>query len=1027
MAEMLSAAWNVLSKCCTRRELDGTLNEQEQVPLSGREQIDDIGALLELLSPSGAASDGAQKKLCATASNSSETLGFSESLSRFGEPATTKPAASSARRCSVQNQTANKLHVTGPPANLSGANHGIPSRQRLVRAIPDQEGGSLSLAAQDTQTKVQDHLQSDSSENRFRWSCGVDGLPPSSNSSEDGALKAKELSEPLQGSTSMQCGCGSPPDGAAACSQGSRMIPGREGSSCAGDHSHHLDWNIQNKFSHVRMALSGGLTRAATLAFPAVQSLWVTSSPSYHRDRGLGSKVPNKSLLSWSGRFSLDSVKAAGWVASGQRFTLGGRHQHGPSKVVLDFPSNVRTIAQRADGGATEDGADGQGAIPASPTGKGARPAVSEPPASPDCHKVVNVGGKGSLAYFCLLGASVSRERSLSFKRRPLVTRPAGMPVHRVANSLGIVSLTGDSLGRKKQWCAVLKTAAETGQAEAQRVPGVPPHQKQLEHVLLLQLLQQQQSMALPPSALNSTQQVGVCRARSLWIGAVAQGLGFEAPAAAEFVTGELIKELLHRCASSETPLWVQKLDALTAERHMLETFKAVAGQLQQQQPQLGGHRDEDSSTYQTDRDTQASVTSPHAFQGLRRLREHRQLLRRRQLFLSGRASSALGNGLPTVEKCKEPCGFDSLTSGAVACLFLWDSDQQLLLVCHTGDVRAILAHPARRGKKETNPDYQVNRPLGQLTEAAAPAAKHHHLVQSFWGLQDSATEKASCFLGSAYDCVVLTREHSTADRDERRRVQGAGVFMSVSYTESPRIPQKAARKTSSESSLPDQGQSSEGLRPEVREGGPKFFCPCLLTPPLTATRSLGLCGGYQFGISSSPDIATVTLDPTLGFCFLLVATSSLWRIFTPQEAVDVVVAELWRQQRQLFEQQRRLFLKPHGSNPLCETPEGKGRTRQHTNDSTEHDVGKAGGWGSRRAHLQKAERFRKDDKGERDTEGAELAVGNNMEPVQSANLQLAADVLENRFCEEWTLQRESEPLADLGLLLLALKPSASF
>ncbi|KAL8275787.1 hypothetical protein Esti_000350 [Eimeria stiedai] len=1057
MAEMISAAWKEISKCCTRRELGGKLNEQKQVPCAGREQIDEIAELLKLLSPSAAASDGTKKEPSLTSSISIEDSGFLEGLNRSEESTTTKAAGLSVQKrngpgqssikldvagapldledeshripdserlvCASLSQSSTKRDVAGAPVDLEGESHRISSSEMLVCSSSAQDEGNPSLASQEFPTEIVDHLRSDFCRNRMRWSCRVDKLSPSLDSSDDMEREEKELSHPRRLLTSIQLGHGSFTDGATVCSPGSRVIPNRSESSCAGDDSQHVDWDSQNKFSHVRMALAGGLTRAATLAFPAVQSLWVVSSPTNRSDCSRGPEEPNKALASWNPQFSLDCVRAAGWMAKGQRFRLCEPQQHAPPETVLDFPTAIGTLEQRADADATKDGADAHEAVLCSPPENAALSAVSETSASSKSHQAVTTGEKGSLAYFCLLGASIGYERSLSFKRRPLVTRPAGMPLHSVANLLGIVSLTGDSLGRKKHWCAILKTAAETGLATAQRIPGMPPHQKQLEHVLLLQLLQQQQGMVLPPSALNSTQQVGVCRARNLWIGAVVQGLGFEAPSAAEFVTGELLKELLHRCASSETPLWVQRLDAITAERHMLETFKAVAGQLQQQQPHLGGHGDETSSRHQNDRVPQASVTSAHAFQGLRRLREHRQLLKRQQLFLSGRASSAVGDGLPTLEKCKKPYGFDSLASGAVACQFLWDSAQQLLLVCHTGDVTAVLAHPARREKRETNPDHQVV----QLTGEAAAAGKHHQHVHSSWSFHNSAAEEASCFLSSSYDCVVLTREHSTSDRDERRRIQGAGI---VSSTQSARFPQEAARRTSSESSPLGQWRSlhsSEASR-EVWEDGPKFFCPCVLTPPLTATRSLGLCGGHQFGISTSPDIATVTIDPALGFCFLLVATSSLWKIFTPQEAVDLIVAELWRQHRQHFEQQSRRFLRPHGSNPLHTANGGESsqHTRQQMDDSSEHDVGKVRGQGRRGANFQGAQHSRKDHEGEWDFEDVESAMGNNVQPMQSINLQLAADVLENRFCEEWTLQRELEPLADLGLILFALKPGAS-
>ncbi|KAL8453148.1 hypothetical protein Emed_001018 [Eimeria media] len=1003
-------AWEQISKCCTRRDLGGTLNQQEHIPCVGREQIDEIAELLKLLSTSSAAPDGAQKALCSISSTSDEYLGSSKRLNRSGESTTTKPADARVHQHNAKNQSVNKADVDEAPADLEGGNHRIISRESLACAGPDQNEGNLSSGVRHFQTEVLNHLQSDPSQTRVLRRYRADPSSLSPNSSDDGDREGNERPHSLRASTSIQLRRKSPPDEAAAFSPGSRMISDRVKSIRADDDSQHMSLGIQDKLAHVRGALSGGLTRAATLAFPAVQGLWLARSPSNYDDRDPDSKQPHNNLVSWSPQFSLDSSRAAGWMARGQRFGLDELKQHAPSKTVFDFPSSIRTIARRAHADATKDVADAREAGPTSSLKEAALHAVSEPSASSDCHQAVTAGSKGSPAYFCLLGASVGNERSPSFTRRPLITRPAGMPIHSVANSLGVVSLTGDSLGRKKLWCSVLKTAAETGLAATQRISGMPPppHQKQLEHVLLLQLLQQQQGMSLPPSALNNTQQVGVCRARNLWIGTVSQGIGFEAPSAAEFVTGELIKELLHRCASSETPLWMQRLDTLTAERYMLDTFKAdcwksclgqaakrnmsfamvraaVAGQLQQQQPQLGRRGDEDFSRNQSDRNSKASVTSTHAFQGLRRLREHRQLLKRRQLFLSGRASSALGDGLPTLEKRKTPCGFDTLTSGAVACQFLWDSEQQLLLVCHTGDVRAVLAHPERHKKKELTKDYQVDQ-LDRLAEAPVAAVEQHHHVRSSWSFQNSPAEVDNCFLASSYDCVVLTREHSTVDRDERRRVQGAGKSKTSPYIHP--------------SSCLDRQQA----------------CTELL-----ARRLFMLIKVASFTFKRA-------LDPTLGFCFLLVATSSLWKIFTPQEAVDLVVAELWRQQRQLFERQRRMSSKPFSSKPRHTVRDGKSerRTREHMDDSSEHDVGKARGRGHRGTYFPEAQHSRNDHEGELDFEDVKSAAGDDVQPLQSINLQLAADVLENRFCEEWTLQRESEPLADLGLILLALKPNAS-
>lgn len=190
----------------------------------------------------------------------------------------------------------------------------------------------------------------------------------------------------------------------------------------------------------------------------------------------------------------------------------------------------------------------------------------------------------------------------------------------------------------------------------------------------------------------------------------------------------------------------------------------------------MGGNASYSSTGHLPEQAAQGNVASPtHAFQGVTRLRKHRQLPRQRHLSLSRRASIATGEGPLRSHGRSRPCGFDSLTTGAVACQFLWDSEQQLLLVCHTGDVRAILAHPAQDRPKKDQPSLQEvgGQELAHFTAAAVAAGKHFQQQQSVsntWRIDSSRG-----LLGHSYDCVMLTREHSTLDCDERKRVQGAG------------------------------------------------------------------------------------------------------------------------------------------------------------------------------------------------------------------------------------------------------------
>lgn len=169
--------------------------------------------------------------------------------------------------------------------------------------------------------------------------------------------------------------------------------------------------------------------------------------------------------------------------------------------------------------------------------------------------------------------------------------------------------------------------------------------------------------------------------------------------------------------------------------------------------------------------------------------------------------------------------------------------------------------------------------------------------------------------------------------------------------------------------------------------------------------------------------------ERTTGLCFLLVATSSLWKIFSPQEAVDLVVAELWRQQRQHNEQQRQRqrFSKGRqsGHSRVGHQGDASQRGQHRLNGSSRRNTAKCGGAEQATSFEQFSQSEKKLQPG-MPAEGEELPGNEERQIAPPSNLQLAADVLERRFCEEWQLQREKEPLADLGFVLLALGPPAS-
>lgn len=190
----------------------------------------------------------------------------------------------------------------------------------------------------------------------------------------------------------------------------------------------------------------------------------------------------------------------------------------------------------------------------------------------------------------------------------------------------------------------------------------------------------------------------------------------------------------------------------------------------------MGGGDSNFSTRLRPDQEPHSNISaSTRALEGFNRLRKHRQVLRRKHPLLSERIRNVRGEGLTKPYSWGRPCGFDSLTSGSVACQFLWDAEQQLLLVCHTGDVRAVLAHPAqeRQNDDQAGLEHATGRDISHFTAAAAASGKRFQRQQ--WSRKDMQADPSCYSMSLTYDCVVLTREHSTLDRDERRRVQGAG------------------------------------------------------------------------------------------------------------------------------------------------------------------------------------------------------------------------------------------------------------
>lgn len=208
----------------------------------------------------------------------------------------------------------------------------------------------------------------------------------------------------------------------------------------------------------------------------------------------------------------------------------------------------------------------------------------------------------------------------------------------------------------------------------------------------------------------------------------------------------------------------------------------AVAIELQLQQAGMSGSVGSSERGWRDQELQSRTGASATALRGLMRLSRRRHLMQQTHKSVSGRIRSTSGDQTKNAPDWNRQCGFDSLSSGAVACQFLWDSEQQMLVVCHTGEVGAVLAYPARE-QPDDEPELQlpIARELTPFTAAAVAKEKKSQHQQS-----SKSAQKAQCkafSLSPMYECALLTREHSTMDRDERRRVQGAGKPAQSSFT----------------------------------------------------------------------------------------------------------------------------------------------------------------------------------------------------------------------------------------------------
>ncbi|OEH77754.1 protein phosphatase 2c domain-containing protein [Cyclospora cayetanensis] len=1056
---MLGAAWQTLSQCCTRRQLHDTLRQRQYYQRTDCEQIDELAYLLRRLQqPCPAKNENnldPVSKSCSTVGECSQPTKGSVVIVEQAPKASTaySPVRGSGSdswtpRESAEDAVFGRRKLT-PEEHVPGNTSASRSSNVLQPGDFESPAGNIENALSPSFLPRGNLVVSISRDlQKGSPSCSALGLVDPITTCTSTALGGVTDIEP--GESSFDCLSDD-------FSPATPSIPARLGDDNRNPQRHSAQYvmddepssvsgGVHRQFSRFCAAVSWGFERARTHAFPALECLWHAEEQDRQRDTSELFGGFKKGLLAWDPKASLDSLCSSKWrigktgsqsmapPAFEEQQPTQELHQHNASS------SRVNTINARTAIVAKGSNATSRALRVVSPHEVDDHASLRSANSS---DTGLNPASGGTFKSFCVLGATGGCEGSPSFRRRPMISRPSSMCVNNMKRLLGTASLTGDSLGRKSHWCSVLRSAVESGIKSAQQLPGKPKQQKHLEYVLLMQLLQQQQRMVLLPSSLNGTQQIGVCRSGNMWLGVVAQGIGFEAPAAANFVAGELLKELLGRCATSRTPLNVKRLDAETAEQYMLDSFHAVSTELQLQQAHVGANDGSPLIRFEPQQENyEARELLESALEARTDLQTQKWLMRQKHLNLSKRGGKkAMRDAGHKFQARGRSCGFDSTRSGAVACQFLWDAEQQLLLVCHTGDVKAILAHPvqerltAERMVSEHAGKHDFTHFTAPAVAASRPFFKHQQPSPNFRGPNSS-----SGILSHSYDCIVLTREHSILDRDECRRLQGAGVFMTAFPASSATSCNEVALETSSAAQssqyLTLNGSACDNSSEKPVEEGPSFFCPCLLTPPLSVTRALGLCGGQQFGIATTPDIATVTLENTFGLSFLIVATSSFWKVVSPREAVRLVVAELWQQESEHHGEKPRQRQRVTGSErashhcvgPQTVTPQhAQQYARGHTEGGYSFDslnTSRFGRRGSRQVITEQQERSASPS-GSAET-GSLLESDAPQVPtseVRHLNLQMAADVLERRFCEEWQVQRESEPLADLGLIVLPLEP----
>lgn len=538
---MLTAAWKTFSQCCTCREQRDTPNVLEHARRTKHEKIDEIASLLTLLRPPQAAVEHLGE----------ESVEGKEVRSR----SPTAKAANSNEQGHCRNveetnpqKPKRGVFAIGIKNWLEGRER--PSGENSVRNDENKQSGASAIhkafagRVEGHSIDISEHTQQSSPKKGLEASRSSEldseaADPGFASGGEVGATKHATRSAELP-STDWSSDVSVPAFDLEDSQYGEPY--------CQRAHLEpfgHADtpvWSLKRHVSFFGEAVSSSLARAATQALPVIRNI-LQEGKREDTDHSLPirGRIQEK-LISVARDSTLEALRSSSWLSSpgASQSPVSLRPQPQLPTQFVGFPSNA--APKRQSGIATNYGNDTTATFPQIPQTDNFHAAPLAPPITLDALPLKTEISSGPLDDFCLLGASVGRDEKLSFQRRPFVTRPLGMSMKTVTNMLGAVSLTGDSLGRKSHWCAVLKATAEAGVESTYQDHGRPRQQRQLEHVLLLQLLQQQQRMMLLPSSINGSQQVSICRANNLWMGVVVQGIGFEGPLAADFVAVELTK-----------------------------------------------------------------------------------------------------------------------------------------------------------------------------------------------------------------------------------------------------------------------------------------------------------------------------------------------------------------------------------------------------------------------------------------------------------------------------------------------------